>query len=102
MEQDFEQLKNDEVINIQDHSNVLRQRYGMPQTFKVDMLVKSIEKDIQQLLDEGLLCEVMRLDRPGWQVGEIRLRKLEVEFRSKVEISSADDSSLDELRNSEV
>jgi len=102
MEEKFTTLHLDEVIHTTEDSSLLR-RLAANDTFKVNVLLRRIERDVNTLLLEGVECEVMKLDKPGWQKGKVRVKKIELEFcPDSIEESMDESSPLDELRNSGV
>lgn len=102
MENKFTTLNMDEVIHVKDSTNPVRQ-LAPHETFKVQLLLQRLEKNFTKQLLDGVECEVMKLDQPGWQKGKIRIKQIELEFCPEAEEDSIKENSpLDEFRNSEV
>lgn len=102
MENEFTTLNMDEVVHVTDSANPLRQ-LAQHETFKVQLLLQRIERNLTKQLLDGAECEVMKLDQPGWQRGKIRIKQIELEFCPEPEENSVEGNSpLDEFRNSEV
>jgi hypothetical protein len=98
MEKKYTPLHIDEVIHVKTSANPLRQLIPA-ETYKVKALLENIEKRLLKALIEGVDCEVMRLDQPGWQKGEIRIKQIELEFCPAPEESDQAESPLDEFRS---
>lgn len=89
----------DEVVHVQDNANPLKQ-VTQNETFKVELFLQRLERSINKALLEGIECEVMKIDQPGWQKGKIRIKQIELEFCPDSTEESVDENSpLDELRN---
>lgn len=102
MENKFTTLNMDEVIHVADNANPLRQ-LAQNETFKVQLLVQRLERNLTKQLLDGVEGEVMKLDQPGWQKGKIRIKQIELEFCPEPDEDSIEENSpLDEFRNSEV
>ena len=102
MENKFTTLNMDEVIHVTDKANPLRQ-LAPHETFKVQVLLNRLESSFTKQLLDGVECEVIKLDQPGWQKGKIRIKKIELEFCPDSDEDSIEENSpLDEFRNSEV
>lgn len=102
MENKFTTLNMDEVIHVRDNTNPLR-HLAPHETFKVQVLLKRLESNLTKQLLDGVECEVIRLDQPGWQKGKIRIKQIELEFCPEADEDSMEENSpLDEFRNSEV
>jgi len=101
MEKEFIKLNSDEVIHAIDNSSPLRQ-IAQAETFKVELFIQRLEKNINKGLLEGVECEVMTTDQTGWQKGKVRIKQIELEFCPQSEVFDQDNSPLDELRSTEV
>jgi hypothetical protein len=99
MKKEFTPLDLDEVIHAEDNPSPLRQ-LAQAETFKVKFLLERLERNVTKQLLEGIECEVMKIDQPGWQKGTIRIKQIELEFcPDSLEESVDENSPLDELRN---
>ncbi|HEY9877911.1 MAG TPA: KGK domain-containing protein [Leptolyngbyaceae cyanobacterium] len=88
-----------EVLSSNNRSSIVRDgSFGLPKTFQVEDLLAYIESRMRKEILEGVECEAMRLDRPGWQKGKVRVRKIELEFCPDQPADAAKDSTLDQIR----
>lgn len=98
IEEKYDLLFGDEVLSTNAERGTLRSGFNLPRTFRVEELVSRVEARLLKEILEGVECEAMRLNRPGWQKGKVRVCKIELEFCP--DQPDDRDSSLDQIRSS--
>lgn len=88
-----------EVLSASNKASILRNSgFGLPRTFQVEDLLACVKNRLLKEILEGVECEAMRLDYPGWQKGKVRVRKIELEFCPDQPADADKDSTLDQIR----